>query len=148
MGAFDAKRNGIGESHAAKDKYLVGHGEVERFRHVGRRGHAFEGEDSRAGMRAASVHFFAEGEDLAKVFFEFDTGNEGAAAALAVGEAKATEGFESLAGSHAADAHAGGDFLFGGDGLTGLEFAGAYSFEEALLNLVVERDDALAVEGS
>ena len=56
-----------------------------------------------------------------------------------------TEGFEGLASRHAADAHALGKFLFGGDGLANLKGAGTDLFQESLLNLVVERDGALPV---
>jgi hypothetical protein len=148
MRAFDAKRNGIREADAAEEKHFLRWREVKSLGNIGGGTEALEGENPGAGARAARAHFFGEGEDLAKILFQLHAGDKSSLSALAVSEAEAAEGLESLARGHAADAHARGDFLLGRNGLAHLQFAGANLFEEALLNLVVERDNAMAIEGN
>jgi hypothetical protein len=148
VGALDTERHGIGKADAAEEEDFILRGEMQGFGDVGSGMNALEGKNAGTGARAAGADLLAEGEDLAKILFELDAGNEGAFAALAVSDTETAKGFEGLAGGHAADAHALGDFLFGRDGLTCLESAGANLIEQAPLDLVVERDDALAIEGS
>ena len=97
---------------------------------------ALEGKNAGTGAGAAGADFLAEGKDLAKILFEFDAGNESAFAALTIGDAEAAQGLQGLAGGHAADAHALGNFLFGRNGLARLKISGANLIEQALLDLV------------
>ena len=143
---LNAKRNRIGETNTLQEEGLFVGGKAEGVGDVGRRSDAFEGEDAGARMRTADAHFFAEGKNLAKIFFELRARNESAFSALAVCNAEMTERFEGLASGHTTDAHALRKFLFGGDGLANLECAGTDLFEKGLLDLVVERDGALPVE--
>lgn len=146
MSGLNAERHGIREANAAKKEDFFLRRKMEGFGDIGVRAEAFESQNAGTRAGAASANFFAEGKDLAEVLFELHAGDESAFAALAVGDAEAAEGFEGLAGGHAADAHALGDFLLRGDGLADLERAGANLFEKALLNLIVERQNALPVE--
>src|SRR5258708_28460023 len=98
-------------------------------------------------MRPAGPHFLAKGKNLAKIFFEFGAGNERAFAALAVRHTETAQRFQGMTRGHAADAHAFGNFLFGGNGLAYLQSAGANLLQQTLLNLVVERNYAFTIEG-
>jgi len=118
---------------------------MESIGDVGRGSDAFESEDTGARLGTANTHFFAEGKDLAKIFFEFGARDESTFSALAVCDTEMTKRFEGLACGHAADTHAMGKFLFGGDRLANLERTGTDLLQEGLLDLVVERDGALPI---
>src|SRR5579883_876041 len=146
VGGFNAERNGVGEADALETIDFVPIGEAEGFRHFARRADAREFEHLGARASAACAHFLAEGEHLAGIFFELSVRDERAFSALAIDDAHFAEGLEGLAGRHAADAKAGSDFLFGGQGVTGVQSAGANLLEQLLADLVVERQNALPVE--
>ena len=95
---------------------------------------------------ASRFHLFREGLNLAKVFLQLDFGDERTFAALTVSHAQVAKRLEGLAGRHAADAKALGDYLFRGQRLAGLKSARANFLEEVLLDLEVERDGALSVK--
>ena len=143
---LNAKRSGVSETNALEEERLFPRRKMESIGHVGRGSDAFESEDTRARLGTANAHFFAERENLAKIFFELGARDESALTALTVGDAKMAEGLEGLASGHPADTHALRKFLFGRDGLADLEGAGADLFQEGLLDLVVEGENALSVE--
>ena len=91
------------------------------------------------------LHVFGEAAKVHDVFFELGAGDEGSAAFLAVGEAAGLQAVEGLAGGHAADLIEAGQLLFGGEGISGDEFAGADFFHQGALDLIVERDEAALV---
>jgi len=84
---------------------------------------------------------------LPKILFKFSTGNECAFAALAVNNPEATERFQRLARGHAAYAKARGNLLLGRHRIAHFPVARANLLEQLLLDLVVERNNTLPVEG-
>jgi hypothetical protein len=120
MSAFDTERDGVRETHAAKKKNRLARSNVKRFGDLRIRLNATESQDPGSRARAASAHLFAEGKDLPEVFFELEARDESAFAALAISNTETAQRLECLASSHAADAHANRDFLFGGDRLADL----------------------------
>lgn len=146
VSAFDTEGNGIREAYPAKHEHLFRRRKMESSLDLRRRILALESKHTRTGLGAASAHFFAKRKHLAKILFELGTGDKSSLAALAVCNAHAAKGFQSMACRHAADTHAFGNFLFGGNGLADFECAGANLFQQALLDLVVQRDDAFSIE--
>ena len=57
-----------------------------------------------------------------------------------------TERFQRLPRGHAADAQTSGYFFLGRNGFPGLELAGANEVEESLADLVIQRDNTMAIE--
>jgi len=94
----------------------------------------------------ASLHLFGEGLHLPEVFFQLDLGNKRPFATLAVSDAQATKRLEGLPCRHAADAQAFGNDFLRRKGFAGLEPARANVLKKMLLNLKIERNDAVAVE--
>ena len=146
VGAFDTKWNRVSEAHAAKKENLVAGGHVQRFSDLGGWMNLAESEDPGPRVRTTQTHLLAEGKELTKVFLEFHAGDEGASSALAVCDAKIAERLKGVAGGHAADAHPRGNLQLRGQRLTGFQGTGANLLKEAVLNLVAERDKALAIE--
>ncbi len=99
------------------------------------------------GRGASGQRLLSEGKHLAKISLQFDSGDECALALPAVDHSEFDQCAHCLPNRHLAHAHERGDLLDRRQRFAWLKFAGLYLIEEALLNLVVKRNAAPAVQG-